>query len=105
MLRVGCPRRHKHNRYGKWRSFYVRFRRWTEQGVWDALPETLVELGLTYPCVVTTIGEFRSGDKISSIVGTGATDELEDPGAQPTSYRNRFDTSPRNDCVVRPKDG
>ena len=25
----------------------VRFRRWAEQGVWDALLETLVELGLT----------------------------------------------------------
>ena len=26
---------------------HVRFRRWAEQGVWDALLETLVELGLT----------------------------------------------------------
>ena len=26
---------------------YVRFRRWAEQGVWAALLETLVELGLT----------------------------------------------------------
>lgn len=26
---------------------YVRFRRWAEQGIWDALLETLVELGLT----------------------------------------------------------
>ena len=25
----------------------MRFRRWAEQGVWDALLETLVELGLT----------------------------------------------------------
>lgn len=47
VLRVGCPWRDMHERYGKWNSVYVRFRRWTEQGVWDALLETLVELGLT----------------------------------------------------------
>jgi transposase len=41
VLRVGCPWR------DKWNSVYVRFRRWAEQGVWDALLETLVELGLT----------------------------------------------------------
>ena len=46
VLRVGCPWRDRHERYGKWNSVYVRFRRWAEQGVWDALLETLVELGL-----------------------------------------------------------
>ena len=46
VLRVGCPWRDMHERYGKWNSIYVRFRRWAEQGVWDALLETLVELGL-----------------------------------------------------------
>lgn len=45
--RVGCPWRDMHERYGKWNSVYVRFRRWAEQGVWDALLETLVDLGLT----------------------------------------------------------
>ena len=47
VLRVGCPWRDMHERYGKWTSVYVRFRRWAEQGVWDAMLETLVELGLT----------------------------------------------------------
>ena len=46
-LRTGCPWRDMHERYGKWNSVYVRFRRWAEQGVWDALLETLVDLGLT----------------------------------------------------------
>ena len=47
VLRVGCPSRDMHERYGKWNSVYVRFRRWAEQGVWDALLQTLVDLGLT----------------------------------------------------------
>ena len=47
VLRVGCPWRDMHERYGLWNSVYVRFRRWAEQGVWDAILATLVELELT----------------------------------------------------------
>jgi len=47
VLRVGCPWRDMHERYGLWNSVHVRFRRWAEQGVWDATLATLVELGLT----------------------------------------------------------
>jgi len=47
VLRASCPWRDMHERYGKWSSVYVRFRRWAEQGIWDAMLETLVELGLT----------------------------------------------------------
>ena len=36
-----------HERYGKLNSVYVRFRRRAEQGVWDSMLDTLVELGLT----------------------------------------------------------
>ncbi|GAN90246.1 transposase [Gluconobacter frateurii M-2] len=43
VLRVGCSWRDMHGR----NSVYVWFCRWAEQGVWDALLETLVELGLT----------------------------------------------------------
>jgi len=46
-LLVGCPRRDMHQRYGRWNSVYVRFRRWAEQGVWAASLQTLVDLGLT----------------------------------------------------------
>ena len=47
VLRTGCPWRDMLERYGKWNSVYVRFRRWAQQGVWDALLQTLVDLGLT----------------------------------------------------------
>ncbi|MBS1076123.1 IS5 family transposase [Gluconobacter sp. Dm-73] len=46
VLRTGCSWRDMHERYGKWNSAYVRFRRWAEQGVWEALLQTLVDLGL-----------------------------------------------------------
>ena len=47
VLRVGCPSRDMHERYGKWNSVYIRFRRWAEQGVWNTLLQTLADLGLT----------------------------------------------------------
>jgi transposase len=43
VLRIGWPWRDMNERYGKWNSVYVRFRRWAEQGVWDALLQTLVD--------------------------------------------------------------
>lgn len=46
-MRTGAPWRYLPPDYGKWNSVYVRFRRWAEAGVWDAILETLVELGLT----------------------------------------------------------
>lgn len=36
-----------HERYGKWNCVYMRFCRWAEQRVWDALLETFVELDLS----------------------------------------------------------
>lgn len=47
VLRVGCPWHKMRERYGKWNSVYVRSRRWAEQGVGDALLQTLANLGLT----------------------------------------------------------
>ena len=46
VLGVGRPLRDMHERYGKWNSDYVRFRRWAEQGIWDNLPQTHVHLDL-----------------------------------------------------------
>jgi transposase len=46
-LRTCCPWRDMHERYGRWNPVYVRFPRSAEQGVWDALLQTLVDLGLT----------------------------------------------------------
>ncbi|QEH97774.1 IS5 family transposase (plasmid) [Gluconobacter thailandicus] len=46
ILRTRCPWGDMHERYGKWNPVYVRFRRWAKQGVWDALPQNLVDLGL-----------------------------------------------------------
>lgn len=40
VLRVCCPWHDMHERYGKSNSVYIRFRRWAEQGVCDALLET-----------------------------------------------------------------
>ncbi len=39
VLRIGCPWRDMRERYGKWNSVYVRFRRWADQGGWEALLE------------------------------------------------------------------
>jgi hypothetical protein len=36
-----------HERNDKWNSAYIGFRRWAEQGMWDALVQALVDLGLT----------------------------------------------------------
>ncbi|WP_373319321.1 transposase, partial [Asaia krungthepensis] len=41
VLRTGCLWRDMHERDGKWNSVYVGFRRWAEQGVWDAMLQTL----------------------------------------------------------------
>lgn len=41
VLRTGAPWRDMPERYGKWRTVYSRFRRWTERGVWQRALEGL----------------------------------------------------------------
>lgn len=45
-LRTGIPWRDLPADFGNWNSVFRRFRRWCEQGVFDTLLETLVELGI-----------------------------------------------------------
>ncbi|TNM66702.1 transposase [Aliirhizobium smilacinae] len=49
-LRVCCLWRDMQERYGKWNSVYVRFRRWAEHHTGDGLLEPLVEFGLPEEC-------------------------------------------------------
>jgi transposase len=46
-LRTGMPWRDLPDEFGNWNSIFRRFRRWCQQGVFDAILETLVELGIT----------------------------------------------------------
>ncbi len=46
-LRTGLPWRDVPEVLGNWNSVFRRFRRWAAQGVFDAILETLVELGIT----------------------------------------------------------
>ena len=46
-LRTGSPWRDLPETFGNWNSVFRRFRRWAMQGVFDAILETLVELGIT----------------------------------------------------------
>jgi transposase len=46
-LRAAVPWRDLPAEYGNWNSVFRRFRRWCDQGVFDALLQTLVELGTT----------------------------------------------------------
>jgi transposase len=42
-LNTGIPWRDLPERFGSWSSVYSRFRRWTQQGVWEKLFTALVE--------------------------------------------------------------
>jgi transposase len=42
-LNTGIPWRDLPERFGSWSSVYSRFRRWTQQGVWEKLFTSLIE--------------------------------------------------------------
>lgn len=41
-LNTGIPWRDLPERYGPWKSVYTRFRRWSQQGVWEHIFEELI---------------------------------------------------------------
>jgi putative transposase len=43
VLRTGSPWRDLHPEFGNWNSVYVRFRRWTRNGVWESLFKALAD--------------------------------------------------------------
>ncbi|NWK96262.1 hypothetical protein DM806_11425 [Sphingobium lactosutens] len=45
MARTGLQWRHLPDEYGKWNSAFRRYRRWVETGGFDAMLETLAEMG------------------------------------------------------------
>jgi transposase len=78
VLRVGWPWRDMHERYGKWNSVYVRFRRWAEQGVWDALLQTLVDPGKIMRRILRKVAENDTGalGEISTLADPSVVEEL-----------------------------
>jgi len=43
LTRTGAPWRDLPERYGSWKTVYSRFRRWSEQGIWEQLFAALLE--------------------------------------------------------------
>ena len=43
LTRTGAPWRDLPERYGSWKTVYSRFRRWSEQGIWDQVFAALLE--------------------------------------------------------------
>lgn len=54
-LRCGTPWRDVPPKYGNWNMVYRRFRRWSEVGVWEALPVTLAEIMADYSIDSTSV--------------------------------------------------
>jgi transposase len=42
-IRTGAPWRDMPEKYGKWMTVYQRFRRWSEEGIWEAVATTLAQ--------------------------------------------------------------
>ena len=42
-IRTGAPWRDVPEKYGKWMTVYQRFRRWSDEGIWEAVATTLVQ--------------------------------------------------------------
>jgi len=115
-LNTGVPWRDLPERYGSWKSVYTRFRRWTEQGVWENLLAALIEEDIVDESTLmldsTTIkvhqhasGEKKGATKRKPVEAEGGlatkvhvvTDGLGNPLKILLSYGNRDDI-----CMAEP---
>lgn len=58
MARTGAQWRRLTDKYGKWNSVFLKYRRWVETGVFEAMLEKLVEM----------VERDRSADMIDSTI-------------------------------------
>jgi transposase len=76
-LNTGIPWRDLPERFGPWKSVYTRFRRWTAQGVWDALLTGLIQedvvdnTELMLDSTVIKVHQHGSGKKGGANKGRG----------------------------------
>ena len=68
-LNTGVPWRDLPERYGPWQSVYTRFRRWSEQGVWENVLSALIaedivdETTLMLDSTIIKVHQHGSGKK------------------------------------------
>ena len=68
-LNTGVPWRDLPERYGPWESVYTRFRRWSQQGVWDNVFAALIaedivdETTLMLDSTIIKVHQHGSGKK------------------------------------------
>ncbi len=105
ILRTGSPWRDLPEEFGKWNSIFQRFRRWSQQGVFDVLLETLVELGITDDWKVQMIDSTsirghsqaagaKGGPKIRALAGAAAALRAKSMSGQTGSDALSPSTSP-----------
>ena len=71
IARSGAPWRDLPERFGLWNSVYQRFRRWTKEGVWQAVFEALQDPDLQWLMIDSTViraHQHASGQKKTTLL-------------------------------------